>query len=271
MSYAICRVARPAACGILVAILALASAAPARDLGVDISHFQGATGMPQTNWSQLAAEGRTFAYIKATEGLLPPGNVDLPWATNVQRAQDAGILAGVYHFGRPDNRPLPIGAVAEAGHFVATAGSAMGPGNLRPVLDLEMQAAGMTPEALSDWVLAFVGEVVRLKGPEAEPIVYCSTFYAQFELDNRVAGLDAWIRSINGQNPQTGAPSTTGVFADWAFWQYQVGSAGGVNPIDLNVQHSDAMPLSAFVIPEPATATIALLAAATGLTARRRR
>src|SRR4051812_3285000 len=144
----------------------------ARELGVDVSHFQGETGMPQANWNQLAAEGRTFAYIKATEGLSPPGNIDPAFATNVSRAQSAGILAGVYHFARPDNRPLPSGAVAEADHYINTAGSAMNAGNLRPVLDVERQAVGMTQAALTDWVLAFNDEVVRLKGPAAEPIVY---------------------------------------------------------------------------------------------------
>ena len=57
----------------------------ARDIGVDLSHFQGETGMPQANWDQLAAEGRTFAYIKSTEGLNPPGNIDPAWPTNVAR------------------------------------------------------------------------------------------------------------------------------------------------------------------------------------------
>src|SRR6478736_441677 len=87
---------------ILVIVGCFAAASPARELGVDLSHFQGETGMPQANWNQLAAEGRTFAYIKATEGLLPPGNVDPAWPVNVDRAANAGILSGVYHFARPD-------------------------------------------------------------------------------------------------------------------------------------------------------------------------
>src|ERR1700754_199411 len=113
--------------------LAIASSTDlfARDLGVDVSHFQGESGMPQANWNQLAAEGRTFAYIKATEGLNPPGNIDAAWANNVDRATSAGILNGVYHFARPDNRPTTAGAIQEADFFVSTAGSAMTPGHLR--------------------------------------------------------------------------------------------------------------------------------------------
>src|SRR4051794_14818087 len=87
------------ALGIVVLFMALFTpATSARDIGVDVSHFQGETGMPQANWNQLATEGRTFAYIKSTEGLNPPGNIDPAWPTNVVRASNAGILNGVYHF-----------------------------------------------------------------------------------------------------------------------------------------------------------------------------
>src|SRR2546430_9913633 len=88
-----------------------ASPSSARDTGVDVSHFQGETGMPQANWNQLAAEGRTFAYIKATEGLNPPGNIDPAWPNNVQPPTNAAIFNGVYHFERPDNRPATSRAV----------------------------------------------------------------------------------------------------------------------------------------------------------------
>lgn len=236
-----------------VLLCAGVAAAQQRQLGVDVSHFQAENGISQASWNAMRADGKEFAWIKATEGLLPPGNVDPAWQNNVTRASAAGIRAGVYHFGRPDNRPTVAGAIQEAGHFVATAGSAMGAGNLRPVLDLERGNALSTGE-LTDWVLAFVNEVVNLKGPAAEPIVYTSLFYATFEVDSRVANLDCWLRDLNGQNPQTGAPSTTGQFNNWTAWQYsQTGSSGGISPLDLDVIHSEYKPLSALVVPDPAT------------------
>src|SRR4051794_4371114 len=40
-------------------VLTLAtSLAFARDLGVDVSHFQGSTGISQTSWNQMAADGK---------------------------------------------------------------------------------------------------------------------------------------------------------------------------------------------------------------------
>ncbi len=255
---------------LFVLFLALfASATFAREIGVDVSHFQGETGMPQANWDQLAAEGRTFAYIKSTEGLNPPGNIDAAWPANVARATNAGILNGVYHFARPDNRPTTAGAVQEADFFVATAGAAMTAGHLRPVIDLERGNTLSTSE-LTDWVLTFVAEVVALKGPAAEPIVYTTSTFAVGELDNRVANLDLWIRATFG-DPQTGQPSTTGVFNDWTIWQYNVGPAGGINPIDQNVIHSETGGLLTLVIvPEPSSLTMLLAATALAYARRRR-
>jgi len=254
--------APPSLLGFIVLLWsAVAPGASARDIGVDVSHFQGDPSMPQSNWDQLAMEGRTFAYIKATEGLNPPGNIDTSWPGNVASATSAGILNGVYHFARPDNRPTTTGAVQEADFFVATAGAAMTPGHLRPVIDLE-RGNTLTTSALTDWVLAFVNEVVTLKGPSAEPIVYTTSSYAVNELDSRVAGLDLWIRADNFGDPQTGSPSTTGVFNNWTIWQYNVGSAGGIDPIDEDVIHSELTPLSSLVIPEPACTALMLLAAA---------
>jgi lysozyme len=241
----------------------------ARELGVDVSHFQGEFGMPQANWNQLAAEGRVFAFIKSTEGLNPPGNIDNAWPTNVARATAAGIANGVYHFARPDNRPTTAGAVQEANFFVDTAGSAMTVGHMRPVIDLERGNA-LSTAALTDWVLAFVDTVVGRLGPAAEPIIYTTSNFAVNELDSRVGHLDLWIRANFG-DPQTGQPSTAGVFNDWAIWQYNVAAAGGINPIDQNVIHSESTPLaSLIVVPEPSSKAIMLAASVLGFVRRGR-
>src|SRR2546421_1558033 len=92
-------------------ILNIPTALRARDLGVDVSHFQGATGISQSSWNQMAADGKKFAFIKATEGLTGPD--DAAMANNVARAGAAGILNGVYHYAHAENRPLPSGAVQE--------------------------------------------------------------------------------------------------------------------------------------------------------------
>ncbi len=252
------------AAGFLIA----SSVALARDVGVDVSHFQGSSGIAQSSWNQMAGQGITFAYIKSTEGLTGPD--DTTEATNVARASAAGILNGVYHFAHPENRPLPAGAVQEADHLVSFAGSAIGPGHLRPVLDLE-SGSTLSTTALTDWVFAFVNEVVLLKGPAAEPIIYCNGSYATSELDSRVSSLDLWMANPSAANPQTGSPATTGQFGNWLLWQNSwTGSAGGISPIDMDVLHSEQTPLSALVIPEPASMALITIAAS-AFVARRRR
>jgi hypothetical protein len=82
--------------------------------------------------------------------------------------------------------------------------------------------------------------------------------------------LDLWIRANFG-DPQTGQPSTTGVFNDWAIWQYNVAAAGGINPIDQNVIHSESTPLaSLIVVPEPSSKAIMLAASVLGFVRRGR-
>ena len=260
------------AVGFLCLAAATSPAIGARSLGVDVSHFQGSTGVAQSSWDQMAAEGKTFAFIKATEGLTGPD--DATMTTNVSRAGAAGILTGVYHFAHPENRPTPAGAVQEADHFAAFAGSAIGPGHLRPVLDLE-RSGTLDGPGLTDWVLAFMNEVVVKDGPAAMPIVYTSGSFANF-LDSRMAGKDLWLlEQTNPADPTTANPSLTGPgsFGDWAFWQYSgSGTAGGISPIDLNVVHTESHPLSSFVIaPEPAAAALLLACAASRVLTRRHR
>jgi fibronectin-binding autotransporter adhesin len=253
----------------------------ARAPGVDVSHFQGSTGISQDAWNQMASEGKAFAFIKATEGLTGPD--DAAMANNVARATSAGILNGVYHFAHPENRPSTAGAVMEADHFLSYAGANIGPGHLRPVLDIEGNASLLTASALTDWVIAFSNEVVAMRGTSAAPIIYTTPFFTNNRFDVRIANYDLWLEDQSNLNdPQTGSPSASdlGQFANWSFWQYNVGTAGGISPIDLDVVHGEYKPLSSFVIPpampasrsvpEP-TSLLQLMFAAAGWSLRRRR
>src|SRR5262249_40579313 len=91
--------------------------AQTRTLGLDVSHFQGSDGILPASWNAMYAEGKRFVLIKATEGLTGPD--DTAMSNNVARATAAGLLAGVYHFAHPENRPTPLGAVQEADHLLA--------------------------------------------------------------------------------------------------------------------------------------------------------
>jgi GH25 family lysozyme M1 (1,4-beta-N-acetylmuramidase) len=110
-------------------------------------------------------------------------------------------------------------------------------------------------------VIAFSNEVIAMRGASAAPIIYTTSFFANNRFDSRIANYDLWIAvqsSLN--NPQTGDPGTVnlGQFANWSFWQYAQGTAGGISPIDLDVVHSEYKPLSSFVIPLAMSASVSV-------------
>jgi len=222
-----------------------------------VSHYQGTTGIAQASWNQMFGESQRFAFVKASEGLTGPD--DAAMANNIARATSAGLLAGVYHYAHPENRPTTNGAVQEADHFLAYAGSAIGPGRLRPVLDLEGSSSTLSPTALTDWVIAFHDRIVEQRGAGAAPIIYASRSYALSEVDSRIANYDLWLAypaavdpTITDPPPTASFPDPTGVFHNWSFWQYSwTGSSGGITSLDLNVCHSDYKPLASFIIPAP--------------------
>jgi GH25 family lysozyme M1 (1,4-beta-N-acetylmuramidase) len=243
---------------ILLILAAVPARSLARDFGSDVSHYQGESGISQSSWNQMFAEGKRFTFIKASEGLTGPD--DAAMANNVARASAAGLLVGVYHYAHPENRPTNGGAVLEADHFLNYAGSAIGPGRLRPVLDLEGSSANLSTTALTDWVIAFSNRIIAERGPGAAPIIYVNRSYAKSELDSRMANYDLWLAyptnvdvSISEPPPTGTFPDATGVFNNWSFWQYSwTGSSGGISPLDLDVCHSEYKSLASFLIPYPA-------------------
>lgn len=223
-----------------------------RHHGLDVSHFQNSNGVSQASWNQIYSNGQFFTFVKASEGLTGPD--DPTMSINLARAQAAGLLAGVYHFAHPENRPTTNGAIMEADHFLSYAGSAIGPGYLRPVLDLEEMATNQT--GLTDWVIAFSNEIQAQRGANAAPIVYTTPSFTAF-LDSRVANYDLWLLYGFVGDPTNSSPPT-GVFNNWSFWQYNVLSSGGLSPVDFDICHDDFKPLSSFLIPTTATGPISI-------------
>jgi lysozyme len=91
--------------------------------GIDVSNHQGAI-----DWELVAADGISFAYIKATEG----GDfTDRRFEQNWQGAGDAGLVRGAYHF-----FTLCTPGAAQAVHFLRTVPG--GSDALPPAVDLEL-------------------------------------------------------------------------------------------------------------------------------------
>ncbi len=177
--------------------------------GIDISHWQGTI-----NWTQVAAAGKRFAYMKASEDA---DYLDPTYTTNRAQAKANGLYVGAYHFARPGTAAGD--AVAEADHFVDTALPARG--ELLPVLDLE-SSGGLTVTALQAWVKDFMARVYDRTGIRAA--IYVSpSFWSKY------MGNTGWF-AANGYTTLWIAHWTTGPAPTlpasnwggngWTFWQY---------------------------------------------------
>jgi GH25 family lysozyme M1 (1,4-beta-N-acetylmuramidase) len=136
--------------------------------GLDVSSYQG-----NVDWQQVAANGGTFAYIKATEGTY---YVDSTYfAEQYNGSYAAGLERGAYHFGIPNNSS----GAAQADFFVARGGGWTRDGRTLPgMLDVEYnpygpECYGLTPAQMVAWIASFEGEYQYLTGRYAA--IYTTT------------------------------------------------------------------------------------------------
>jgi GH25 family lysozyme M1 (1,4-beta-N-acetylmuramidase) len=193
--------------------------------GIDVSHWQ-----ETIDWAKVAAAGKKFAFIKATEST---DFLDNKYATNRAQAKANGIKVGAYHFARPGTNTND--AINEANWFIKNAGPVSG--ELLPVLDLEV-TGGLTDSQLSAWAKAFLDRVYALTGVRGA--IYVSPSFWSSNAGNStnlaVAGYKVlWIAHwTTASSPTTPANNWNG--NGWTFWQYT--SSGSVNGIsgrvDLN-------------------------------------
>ncbi|NQS91642.1 MAG: glycoside hydrolase family 25 protein, partial [Chloroflexi bacterium] len=198
--------------------------------GLDVSHWQGTI-----NWTQVANANIKFTFAKGTEGV---GWTDVKFHTNMNQGRDAGIFMGVYHFARPD---LGNSGAAEANYFLSVAGDYLDSGYLRPVLDLEV-GSSLGRVALSNWVLEWMETVKDRTG--ISPLIYTNVNFINNYLTEAVTEYDLWVAHWTCVAKPTYYYPNTGMYRDWAFWQYYgpggCGSNAGFVPgittnIDLNI------------------------------------
>lgn len=187
--------------------------------GIDVSHHQG-----DIDWKTVAAQPNVrFAIMKATEG---GDHKDSRFADNWQRAGDAGMVRGAYHFFtfcRPGKD--------QAQNVLATVPRQ--PGILPITVDLEFVGncnKVPTVEEMATEVNAFFAE---LKGAFPEkPIFYVTQeFYDQYLKGNESRFPDhyLWLRSVFQEPAQQGC-------GRWSIWQFSDnGSVNGIQgAVDLN-------------------------------------
>jgi GH25 family lysozyme M1 (1,4-beta-N-acetylmuramidase) len=198
--------------------------------GIDVSHWQGVI-----DWSRVAAAGKRFAYLKASEDT---NFVDGTYTTNRTQAAANGLEVGAYHFARPSTAAGD--AVAEADHFVDTATPRSG--DLIPVLDLEV-TGGLGTADLQAWVRTFLQHVYDRTGVRAA--IYVSPNFWSTNMGN-----SGWF-AANGyatlwvahwtSGPAPTVPASNWGGRGWTFWQYtSSGTVPGISGhVDLDRYRSD--------------------------------
>jgi lysozyme len=187
-------------------------------LGIDVSHYQN-----EVDWFAVARGGVKFAFAKATEG---NQSVDTLFARNWAGIQQAGLVRGTYHFGRPGRD-----AETQAVHFASVVGP-LGFNDLPPVLDIE-EADGHPADAVVEWTRRFIVKAEALFARRL--MIYTGAFWRNGMANTqdpffaeRALWLAAYVRN----------PSIPGAWSNFAFWQYSEGQHNdpvaipGVKPCD---------------------------------------
>ena len=144
--------------------LAAPAATGPRVTGIDVSGWQR-----NVNWAYWRAQGKSFAYVKATEGTRFRNPYFGGQYTGAYRA---GLIRGAYHYALPNRSS----GAAQANWFVANGGRWSRDGRTLPgVVDMEYNPYGSTCYGLSktamvSWVRSFTRRYKALTGRDA--VVY---------------------------------------------------------------------------------------------------
>lgn len=185
--------------------------------GVDVSAYQG-----EVDWPQLARQGVTFAFCKATEG---SGYADRTFRQNWANAQAAGILVGAYHFFSYDSP-----GETQAENFIAQV--PVTPGALPPVVDIEFYGDKRQNPPGREEAKAILDPLLeRLEAHYGQkPILYVTYRSYELYIKGEYEGYPLWVTR----------PLLAPLDKDWTFWQYShsahmEGYRGSEERIDLNV------------------------------------
>ena len=183
--------------------------------GLDVSHFQ-----KTVDWPRVAAAGKVFSYIKASEGALTP---DAFFEGNRREATQNRIIVGAYHLFHP-GKPV----ADQVTLFVNKVGT-IAPGELPPALDLEVPEE-WGPIAKPDrvkLVLAWLQQVEQKLG--VRPFIYAGPDFVASIVgaDSRLATYRLWLADYASQ------PDVPQPWADWTFWQFT--NTGAVDGVTGNV------------------------------------
>lgn len=190
--------------------------------GIDVSKYQEFIDWKLVKAMDVNGTKVEFAFIKATEGL---GNMDRQFKRNWQKAKDAGITRGAYHFFIATKS-----GKTQAENFISRVD--LEEGDLPPVIDVE-QAYGMSGDKIRKEVRAFIDAMEY--NYHVKPIIYTNVNFYNRYLKGEFDDYPLWVAHyLQKERPRIGR--------DWIFWQHsETGRVNGItNPVDFNVFNGDS-------------------------------
>lgn len=177
--------------------------------GIDVSYWQGSI-----DWSQVAAAGIDFAFIRVTHGL---GTIDTRFDANWAGARANGIIRGAYQYFEPGDDPLE-----QADLFLELMGE-LEEGDLPPVLDVE-ERGSLTPAQMTAAIHVWMDRVSSATG--RTPIIYAGKYFWNDHVGSAdFADHPLWIAQWNVECPDLPA-----AWGDWVFHQTSAtGSIPGIS------------------------------------------
>lgn len=167
-------------------------------LGVDVSGHSG-----EVDWVEVAAAGHTYAFVKATEGVdLKDPAFDEHW----EALKKAGLVRGAYHFYVTEDDPEE-----QARFFIETV--ALEPGDLAPVVDIELIGHGTEP-GLPGRLQRFLVLLEQHYG--VRPIIYTSPDFWDQHLTPDFGHYPLWVAEYGVTEPRL--PQG---WDHWHLWQWQ--------------------------------------------------
>jgi lysozyme len=199
--------------------------------GIDVSYYQG-----KIDWRRVKAMHEdgvhiTFAFIKATEGLL---QVDPYFQRNWREAPKAGIVCGAYHYFRPK-----LSGKWQAVFFLQNVRTERG--DLPMAVDVE-ELNGVQPEKMRTELKAFLKQVETKS--KIKPIIYSGLKFYQDNLQGYFDDYNLWIAHY--YQPELDIPRTT----KWKFWQHSDKAKvnGTYHSTDFNVFNGDSAAFSRLLV-----------------------
>lgn len=169
--------------------------------GIDVSYAQGKIDWRKVQSMQEDSVHITFAFIKATEGIL---KVDPYFKRNWREAPKVGIICGAYHYFRPK-----LNGKWQARFFLQNVD--LEKGDLPMVVDVET-LDGTSPAVMRKELQSFLTYIE--KRTQAKPIIYSGLSFYQDYLEGYFNEYHWWIAHY--YEPKLKVSNRT----QWQFWQH---------------------------------------------------